>query len=541
MPSELRAEHIGRAARFDMQLTVPERPVLRLGVRLRPAGDGVSLDGAVRSRLLRGEFARTRLMELADLLDGTRDHAGIAAALDLSEDIVFKVIALLWTSGAVEDHANAVVRDVTPLAVCFSRLGDSTAVHEHWSLALDHLAARTVTLAGDEPLVAEVGRALAATGVQVARHTEEDRTRPALTVVLTDGHLDAALSRLATTCWTSGRALLHVAWSGRRLLIGPYVDPAFTPCLHCARGIPQGDGGSRTGIQLAAGLIARELTSLLSRSLNSALPMDSIEWDLDDLRAAYRPQVTRPGCPYCSQADGPVSDRLSPGGSYEASVAAPPREFLAVKGHQAHYEVGNMELQHRFRDWPGAARTSLPHVDPAGLRAGMTAGDGTGRPPGPHDLAMILLASSGIRSREPVHGKIRRWTAAGGNIGAVTTYVLPGAVEGLPGRAYAYVDLDHELAEVGRGGARRGAGTRVVFTGDVDKVAEKYGAFALRVVFQDAGCALATAVLVAGALGVGFRHVADWDEEELRAELGLAESEVICGVLDLLGGDDGAR
>ena len=165
--------------------------------------------------------------------------------------------------------------------------------------------------------------------------------------------------------------------------------------------------------------------------------------------------------------------------------------------------------------------------------------------------------------------KLRRWTAAGGNIGSVTAYVLvpdagasgagaAGSPAPLAPGVYTYIERDHALAQVGpppspasqgsdgpggsttpesaEGPAARDAGVRIVLTGNVDKLSKKYMAFALRLAIQDCGCSLETLRIVAHCLNLPLRAQARWDERELATAIGVDPArEPMVAVVDLGG------
>ena len=162
---------------------------------------------------------------------------------------------------------------------------------------------------------------------------------------------------------------------------------------------------------------------------------------------------------------------------------------------------------------------------------------------------------------------MRRWTAAGGNIGSVTAYVLAparseadgGSGAGRADRAsdradgpiggaadesgpltpgvHAYIESDHTLALIGPPAEiPDDAGVRLVLTGNVDKVARKYLSFALRIAIQDCGCSLEVVRLVARCLDLPLRTRARWDERELAAAIGTDPTrEPVFAVIDLGG------
>ena len=151
MASSISAEIIGTAARYDQQFQVPDLPVVRLGVAIVENEGNATLCGVPKPQILSGEFARTDLPGLFAKCDGTRSHARLAEELSLSEDVVFKAVAFLWSCGAVEDQAAALPHGDAPegLATLLSRMGDCTGVARHWTEGLEGLRATRVAVAGD--------------------------------------------------------------------------------------------------------------------------------------------------------------------------------------------------------------------------------------------------------------------------------------------------------------------------------------------------------------------------------------------------------
>ena len=363
----------------------------------------------------------------------------------------------------------------------------------------------------------------------------------------------------------------------------------------------------------------------------------------------------RPGAPGGIRepdgADGPpvpVAPAAPVGARYEQAVAIPPAAFVDSKGHQQHYKPSNLRLQREFRDWPTCPRTPLPDADlerlerpwpPAGAGQGADAvvpgsngpDGGAGAPAGAAgrggdpgasaegaapglsagrptlaELATVLALAVGVREplRPQPQGaeasadapKLRRWTAAGGNIGSVTAYVLvpdgapaatgvgsdtglaagagpagasaaagaagagpagatpaarpAGSADGADAAAgadplaplapgvYTYIERDHVLARVapppGAPAVQGGAGVRLVLTGNVDKLSKKYMSFGLRLAVQDCGCSLEVVRLVARCLGLPLRARARWDERELAAAIGAdPRREPVVAVVDL--------
>ncbi|MGV8973575.1 MAG: hypothetical protein ACOH10_14735, partial [Rhodoglobus sp.] len=130
-----------------------------------------------------------------------------------------------------------------------------------------------------------------------------------------------------------------------------------------------------------------------------------------------------------------------------------------------------------------------------------------------------------------------RWTAAGGNIGSAHAYLIVRDCEGIKPGLYAYLEEKHELAQLvgsvdGLGGD---SPVTVVMTGDVGKVAQKYGPFGLRVTLQDGGCSLASLAIAGNALGIGIRTRNAWDTDKIMGALTIGpDSELVTSVTDLV-------
>ncbi|GAA4036159.1 hypothetical protein GCM10022247_72340 [Allokutzneria multivorans] len=532
MGAEMKAEMIGQAARTDMQLTVPLLPVLRRGVRLRPVGNGVLLDGADRMQSFSGAFAREGLVPLAEACDGTRDHAALAEHLGLDETAVYKCLALLWTAGAVEEAAFGDEPQVTPELACFlSRLGNSTGSNASWADAAARLARRPVRLEGDATLVAAARRALDGTCHVVTEATSDDE----LTVFFETVSSTASLASTEERCRLDRRPLLRVRADAKTVVLGPYTDPAITPCLECGcHGEAELSGEPPEHARdLVVGLASHHITALIARATTTHLPIDASAVELATLATTYFPATTRPGCPRCSAVQGPVAPQAPAGAVYEAAVALPVREFLNPKDHQAHYYTSNIRLQTQFKDWPSRPHTALPSPDLDLLR-GEASGDSA--PLTLDRLSLVLKIAFGLKDSETTPERVKRWTAAGGNIGCTTAYVVLRDASLLPPGVYAYADKDHTLVALSTAVPEGNSACEIVVTGDLKKIMRKYGTFGFRLTFLDAGCALSSAREVARHLGLDFAPRSDWDDDALARVLDVAPTEEPVVAVATLGG-----
>ncbi len=579
--SVMRAGDVGRAARRDLQFRIPRRPVVRLGLRARPDEDGWIVDGARKSQVLGGAFAREHMGPLLEACDGTRTLDEIGEVTGIGPQAAFEAVSLLWTGGIVEEgDTEPAPGDPAPeLARFLSRLGDSTGVNDSWQDAARRLAAARVAVVGDNELAGEMVAALEPTLPDV-RLDGAPRQGDTLVVLIETQGSAGRREEVARRCREAGIPLLRVRAEQEAVTVGPYVDEAFSPCLACASADepelgPRPEAARR---DIVIGLAARAVAALIARATVTHLPGDARRTDLATFTYSDRPVVSRPGCPVCSvagqgQAPVPVAPSAPVGARYEQSVAIPPAAFVDSKGHQQHYKPSNLRLQREFRDWPVCPRTPLPPADlerldqPWPVVHPLT--DDGSEPdvvarPTLDELATILALSVGVReplgaeptgreqadtAQTPLSAKLRRWTAAGGNIGSVTAYVIVperGKNDGelAPG-AYVYIERDHALALIGpapgeqtgtQGVVPDGVGARIVLTGNVDKVARKYFSFALRIAVQDCGCSFEVIRLVADALGVPLRARARWDEQQIARELGTDPvREPACIVVDLGG------
>ena len=579
--SVMRAGDVGRAARRDLQFRIPRKPVVRLGLRARPDEGGWIVDGARKSQVLGGAFAREHMGPLLEACDGTRTLDEIGEATGIGPQAAFEAVSLLWTGGIVEegDTEPAPGEPAPELARLLSRLGDSTGVNDSWQDAARRLAAARVAVVGDAELAGEMVAALEPTLPDV-RLDGAPRQGDTLVVLIETIDFSDRSEEVARRCRQDGIPLLRVRAEYEAVTIGPYVDESFSPCLACASADepelgPRPDAARR---DIVIGLAARAVAALIARATVTHLPGDARRTDLATFTYSDRPVVSRPGCPVCSVAGQgetlvPVAPSAPVGARYEQSVAIPPAAFVDSKGHQQHYKPSNLRLQREFRDWPVCPRTQLPPADlgrldqpwPVVHPIGGGDADAAVRPT-LSELATILALSVGVReplgtgstdpgaadaAQTPLSAKLRRWTAAGGNIGSVTAYVLvpasgeAGEVGGeqlAPG-TYVYIERDHALALIGPAPSASetdvvpdGVGVRIVLTGNVDKVARKYFSFALRIAVQDCGCSFEVIRLVADALGVPLRARARWDEQRIARALGTDPArEPACIVVDLGG------
>lgn len=534
MVSEIKAESLGRAARRDMQITPPLQPVVRRGVRLRKVGESVVLDGSDRPQVFNGKFAQESLLPLVAACDGSRGHGALAQELGFSEEAIYKALVLLWAAGVIEEGDELSTAAVPDEFACMvSRLGNSTGVNRSLAECVERLARRPVRLAGDDALRQAAERAFG--GVCPVLGDSDAEVGNELVVFFETVSSRPGLSAYAARCAEQGKPLLRVRADELSAVMGPYVDTTFTPCIECGtwqddelRGEPP-----EHAIDLIAGVIAHHVTALISRATMTSLPLDASVIDLATLATKYVSSVTRPGCPTCSNAVGPTSSTAPAAAVYEASVAMPPRNFFYPKGHLGHYQSGNIRLTSEFREWPSCPAVALPAPELSRLR-GNDGGEGSGDAAALTlaDLSLLLQVAFGLR--ETSTDEVRRWTAAGGNIGCTTAFVLCRDENILPVGVYAYVEKEHRLAKITTSLPSGEGPVGLVVTGNLRKVMRKYGTFGFRLAMLDSGCNLTSAREVAEQLNMRMRLVHDWDDQVLCDSVGTSmDTEPIVAVAEL--------
>jgi SagB-type dehydrogenase family enzyme len=559
---------MARAIEADPQFAPPNRPRFVDGVVVVRAGDRLVVEGTGERQLLRGSAAVALVPRLIETLDGTRDAAAIAAALpDVPAAHLRSAVALLYTCGLLVEGEPApdVTRATTgPTAEWVAFIGrhlDTTRASRSPDEAVHRLAVARVAVVGDSFLTAAVARYLRDGGVG----TVLDALPPDgcdLVVAVHGGAVHggaddpAAWTRLDDRCAARGTPWLGAALAGRTVTLGPYLDRRFTACYRCAAVDPEPSAGdltapSRGDATAFAALAATEALYVLARVGQPATTAGStarVVLDLDRWTRGHTIVVRRPGCPTCcplpeiGRPDGPVDTAYL----YEQAVAFPPRHLVNPKDHQHHYKPGNVALQRHTKRYPSALQVTLPEpgrTPPEGILAEAMRRPTTPAPAtlGLDRLAGLLLRAAGWHTGEHTD-RVRRWAPTGGNLGSVQLYVLARRVTGLDRGWYCYQPVEHTLASVASVPVSQAVPPPLtgdpeavlVLSGALFRVARKYNDFALRIVYLDAGAALAQISVLAHAYGLVAVPAGRWDDEALLECLGLdGDVEPLTAVIGL--------
>ncbi|MGH9914865.1 MAG: nitroreductase family protein [Pyrinomonadaceae bacterium] len=157
------------------------------------------------------------------------------------------------------------------------------------------------------------------------------------------------------------------------------------------------------------------------------------------------------------------------------------------------------------------------------------------------ELAAILMTTAGIRNLESKNNQVKRWAATAGNLGSVELFLAIHDVDGLPPGFYFYQPQEHSLAFIQwRSGMleieefmRRVVlaepdhlpDVLVLFTGAFERIAQKYGSFAYRLINLDAGAALSQFHLVARCLNIRSQTAVHWADDLIEEHLNLEPTE----------------
>lgn len=516
MRENVEAWRMGQSFAADPDLSLPERPCLISELLVLPIDDdGLLFVGAEEPQLLRGRSARGKLVRLLPLLDGTATLSEIAVAHPtFSLRQLHDMVALLFSRGLLEDGPGIQApADLADTAAFVGRHIDVTRRHSGRAEALRSLAEANVRISGHPAFAEALAEELRAAGLRDIRTGEDDRAAPAsLTICVSTG---ATEDRPAFPAGAGARLMLVRLGAGEAQ-IGPLLIEGVTACPACVAAAHPHPPGDPDAIAAAfwIGLAASQAFAVLA-GLAAGPAMRgfrAIRFEQGELAEEMRLPVRLPGCPQC-RIDGapwPADDpRLIPW-IYHCGTSLLSRDLLSPKDHQQHYRVANTRLA-------GEERRLMESGEPSPLPP---AAEG-GAPSGTLDAATL----AGLLARTA--GKIgtasgpRRLVPTGGNLGSVALWVIVREVAGLAPGTYVYDAARHALDRAGGidepalAAMLRIDGplppALIVGTGALAKCAQKYQAFAYRLIHFDAGVALAFAHFAADALGLALREIPGFD------------------------------
>jgi SagB-type dehydrogenase family enzyme len=522
------ARRMGQTFATDRDLTLPVRPRLIPELIALPIGeDGVMFVGAEEPQVFRGRSARRLLLRLLPLLDGEHTVDQIAERQPaFRPSDLHDMVSLLFSRGLLEDGRpqEPVPESLVDVASFIGRHIDASRCHSSRTAVLQHLTAATVSVVGPKPLAELLAAELRTSGVGSVRIQDGAPIPSTLTIVLSTGATSDIAARFEPDA--SAKTLL-IRLGHNEAHIGPLLIDGVTACPTCvARVHPHPDGEpdvhqATLWIGLAS-LYAFLALSQLPPSLTlRGFRVQRVEDGalIEETRLAVR----LPGCTQCGIAGEPWApdDPRMLAWIYHCATSLSTRAMLSPKDHQAHYLVEHARLasEERRLIWSTLSKP-LPESNATAIATHPVhkamPKDSEGKL---HiaELSSLLARTAGEIVKD---GHRRRLVPTGGNLGSVNLWVIARTVTGLAPGAYLYDARRHTLdfvRSVDDDALRHALCTSeplpdclLVGAGALAKCAQKYRAFAYRLIHLDAGVALAFAHLAASALGLELREYADF-------------------------------
>lgn len=511
----------------DPQFQIPATPVMNLSVPYAYVRDSLIVEGPHSRRVLSGAAARDVLPMLLRAMDGHSSWGEIAERTGLSDEQVLQVLNLLFMAGALEAGSDVPVGSSREHYV--ARMVDYTRFHPTRTLALNALDSSHVTIRAGEAIVGLLSASLAGVGISMARNG--GGAAGDFVVINLDEHSSQDLRAMSSRYRAAGTPVLPFALGGEAFDLGPVAWPDFGPCLGCTAESLSGFARPSASQQIrafGASAIAHELVNLIARVGNAQSATACIRVDMDRMTTSLSTVTPHLHCNVCGPgivaSDAPLSYE------YETAVTFPPQRLVDPRRNQTHYEDSSARLTLEFREFAGAEICPLPPLGPGLGKLSMNGLSNS-------TLGEILAAAFGVRAdASSAAGKVKRWAPTGGNLGSPQAFLQVVGVAGLQDALYAYRAPDHSLVRLAETDSSAADGVELVLTGEITRVAKKYGMFGYRVVSLDAGVATLHAALIAEAYGVDYVNRETWDEQSVLEQYSMIfRDQAITGVLSLRG------
>jgi SagB-type dehydrogenase family enzyme len=336
-------------------------------------------------------------------------------------------------------------------------------------------------------------------------------------ILATLGGDEAAVDRAARArgiAWLR-LAAYHDADGNPVVEIGPFFDPHRPPCHACFTS--QYEPGMQSAptpamVEYALGAGLSELQTRAARVGRSVVHPGYQRVSLSGGRAERYAVAPRHPC-----AAGGTPIPVSAGRAFATAVGTQPAALYEPVRMMNNYQPWVYRLaREEPHDYPTSPVVELPPADPRHLVTPPAPADGDAVSAG--QLATILACAVGTRPALPDDPYPRRWTPSGGNLASPQVFLLVRRVPGIEPGCYLYHANEHRLYRTSTDqpvvGGTADAPVVLVFTAALQKTRRKYGPFALKLVHQDAGCALLTAHLAAQRCDLTLTDVdpADWPE-----------------------------
>ncbi|MEU8813738.1 nitroreductase family protein [Actinoplanes sp. NPDC048796] len=464
-------------------------PRLARGLAVVPGPNGLLIEGGPSRHWFTGRAATTVLPRLLDLLDGRHDTGELAAGLGLGPEQLAPALAMLEARGLLDGSPGG--------DAYFSRMLPAAGGYRSSAELRDVLRRAVVVPAVAGPVRDQLAADLLEAGVGTVSSdlgAALDGDGPRL-VVAGDDQLEAVVA----VCRPAGVPVLRAAAGADQIQLGPLFDRQMPLCPSCLSTGLAGAGWTVGGAPddatagLLAGLAAGEVLARVAHTHQPAPPPRVVRVTVAGLTSEARLAVPEPGCAECGLAGGDATTAEA----YEWWMRTRRHEPVWAGRTTPEEERRLLELQTTRPAFWSSPRRPLPSGDPLGT---------------------VLSRVAGQRAVADPADR-RRWAPSGGNQASPAAYVITA-----DGEVCRYDDLTHELVvahadRIGLGEALAGTDLApggldavLVLVGDVGRLGQKYGAFALRLAHLDAGCAAMQLAVVSRELGLTARPATAWDE-----------------------------
>jgi hypothetical protein len=499
-------------------------PRLTDGLAVIPVASGFVVDGGRRREHFSGRTASAVFPRLLPMLDGTRPIPEVAQALGLPATAVQRVVEMLCERGVVRTHPAPAEagRNLTTMRIFLRRVLPAG----HGERVDRRLGAARVRVSGTGAIADLVMELLRRSGVGEVT-APPDRSAPTLVVDVSSGGAEAQ-----SPGHHAGVPVLPVRRLPGRVLIGPLSNVPGVGCERCRPARPHDDdtvdgpvapAGELASAGLAAGLaVGAALRFLAGQGTSAALDGVVVAGPTGVL--GVRRAARAGDCPHCGTiAPGLESEELSE--TLSDHVAHAPSASWGIDEPDLSHRLAHARAyltQPRFSAPPHRAVRTREERRAADLRWMLTGGGGRAR-------GLDVPAWQPFRA------------AATGCPGSTRAYLL-GDVRGT-GPGVFYFDASSGEFVVLPGRPEFDPDRIVmVLTGDLPVLEPVLGDADRRVVYQDAGLAMARMRVLAGAAGWKAYAVPE-PAGPLSALLELdPRREIVTAVVELEpSGKDGAR
>lgn len=553
------------------------RPRFLQEVVVIPMKDRLIVDGSNQVRIFHGAAARNLLPDLLGLMDGSRTMQELETLFPtVPAGHVRDAISLLHSCGLVEDgpsdRADRTSSNRETLAF-FRRHSAHGIMCQSGGEAVERLRASQVIIVNSRE-TPERGESLQRLLQKTGMGRVVTLDRESLQNWGTGTELWSGQSLLVSLSFVgedySWQAQLD-AWSFARGLpwfrvvvdednnyadLGPLFDGEETPCYRCFSSIHSVQHrpdscppplALHTTPYYWDSMVAIEVTYLIARLGPWAAVRGFRRYNLQDWSMEHLQCARVAGCSRCRpiESENAANTMFPSGGTlidtalvFDDYVGAQSRDTAAPTEHDPRFIAA---LTNQVKRLPNCSKLdlnrSIPKLERAVLDVLSTEPEISYEPLNVDELASILMMTAGIRSLPAGDSQMKRWAATAGNLGSVELFLAIRRVVGLSPGFYFYEPRGHSLALFQR---RSGAleieefmrrvvlanpdhlpDALVLFTGAYHRLAQKYGAFAYRLVNLDAGTAVAQLHAVAGALSICSKTATVWPDNLIEEQLNL--------------------